>query len=582
MNTIQALAQRDALANKLKEKVALSKASPDKEKTVFDNQIEAAYKIMNYYLNGQTKFVQLIAQPGSGKTSVFFYLAFLMCTHIDDNFIIPKKHVFVITGMNDKDWEIQTKENKLPGCKKENIFHGGCLRKLDDIVEELKRKNKFNNCLFIIDECHVAALEQQKVHKFLERHNLLDINFCQENKMYTLEVSATPGFVMYDKQLWNSPAFGFVKLECGKMYKGFQKFKDYDMIRPALDFSKDETYEYIETLIKERWNDQPKYHIFRLPVEKQKYDAIVRQFRRMSRRNKWLEPIEHNSKKRIENLDDKMREAPANHQIIYIKEFWRAGKRLVKKNAGIVSERDTDDASVTAQGLIGRFCAYMGIRDLDTTTLFFCNTSALDEYLKWWDQGCRYETVEKYHSSNLNKTKKNLIVKPSYNNPRNVKGLDNPLDKLELEEHKSPPGGRIPVVIDVSKELVDEIKGLGKNKKAKVDLCLAELEKHNDVLAKELEEWTCLSVSIFGVVETSYKKNILDIVNRASKNMTDKCGLATKDNDIYRNLYRINIDYRDNRCVYVMWNGEAYGEHVDNEWIKEHRAKEQRLQENSE
>ena len=589
MNSIQALAQRDSLAKKLKDKVSLFEASNDKEKTVFHNQIIAANDIMTYYLNGQTKFVQLIAQPGSGKTSVFFYLAYLMCTHIDDSFIIPKKHVFVITGMNDKDWELQTKENKLPGCKRENIYHGGCLRKLDIVVENLKRKQQFNNCLFIIDECHVAALEQQKVHKFLERHNLLDINFCQINKMYTLEVSATPGFVMYDKQLWNSPAFGFVKLDCGKMYKGFQKFKDYDMIRPALDLTKDETYDYIETLIKERWANQPKYHIFRLPVEKQKYDTIVRKFRKLSRRNKWLDPVEHNSKQRIEHLDDKMKESPSNHQIIYIKEFWRAGKRLVKKNAGIVSERDTDDASVTAQGLIGRFCGYMSIKEIDTNTLFFCNIDAIDEYLKWWDQGCRYETIEKYHSSNLHKTKKNLIVKPSYNNPRNVKGLEAPLERLEIAEHRIP-GGRVPVVIDVSRDVIEEIKGLGKKKNAKIELCLQELEKEHEQLAKELkDEYKCLTVSVFGevgrrtqntvAVENSYKKNILDVLNHYNKNECDRVGINRKYNN--ENVYLINCDHRENKLIFIMWNGEAYAYHIDTLYIEEHKAAQRRRKEDT-
>jgi hypothetical protein len=589
MNSNLAEAQREILATQFKHKVSLFQANDQKEKTIFDNQINAANDIMNKFLNGVTKFIQLIAQPGSGKTSVFFYLIYLMCTHIDDNFIVPVKRVFVITGMNDKDWEKQTRKNILPGCKKSHIFHGGCLRKLNMKIEKLKRKNEFNNCLFIIDECHVAAKEKQKVHKILEKHDLLNINFCEENKIYTLEVSATPGFVMYDKQLWNSPAFGFIKLESGKNYKGFLKYKDYDMIRPAFDLEEDDTYDEIEKLVDERWRDDPKYHIFRLPVDKKRYNLIVRKLRKVSRKNKWMIPIEHNSNQRIENLDDKMKDPPERHQIIYIKEFWRAGKRLETTHVGIVSERATGDASVTAQGLIGRFCGYMNIRDINTSTLFFCDVDAINQYLSWYEQGCRYETVEKYHSSNLNKTKKNLVVKTSYSNPIYVDGLVDPLKKLEITEHNIP-GGKIPVVIDVNKEVIEQIKNLGKKKNAKIELCLKELEKENEQLAKELkDDYKCLTVSVFGEVgrriqntesvENSYKKNILDVLNHYDKNECDRVGINKKYNN--DNVYLINCDHKENKLIFIMWNGEAYSYHIDTLYIEEHKATQRRKKEDN-
>ena len=156
MNTEHIQAQREILAAEFKRDVSFSKDEKDK-KIIYENQRKTANEIMLTFFNGVTKFVQLIAQPGSGKTSVFFYLIYLMCTHIDDNFIIPVKRVFVITGMNDKDWEKQTKRNILPGCKKSHVYHGGCLKKLNRKIEKLKSKHAFNNCLIVIDECHVAA-----------------------------------------------------------------------------------------------------------------------------------------------------------------------------------------------------------------------------------------------------------------------------------------------------------------------------------------------------------------------------------------------------------------------------------------
>ena len=50
----------------------------------------------------------LVVHPGSGKTGTFLNVAYKYSTHLDNQFMIPYKKVFILTGMSDIDWEKQT------------------------------------------------------------------------------------------------------------------------------------------------------------------------------------------------------------------------------------------------------------------------------------------------------------------------------------------------------------------------------------------------------------------------------------------------------------------------------------------
>ena len=72
-------------------------------------------------------------------------------------------------------------------------------------------------------------------------------------------------------------------------------------------------------------------------------------------------------------------------------------------------------------------------------------------------------------------------------------------------------------------------------------------------------------------MQKSYKKNILDVVNHANKNECDRVGIRKQDND--ENVFRINIDIRQNRLVFIMWNGLAAAEYRDDIYIKQQQRK---------
>jgi hypothetical protein len=153
-------------------KVRLKSKNPD-AKLVFDNQKEAAMEIQRLFELGISA-VTLLALPQVGKTGVMVQLAFLMATHADEKLIIGHKNIFIITGMSDKDWLTQTKDN-FPDAF-EHIYTRSGFNKLNNLEH-------VRDALFIIDECHIAVEEKNQsstccVYPFSPNYNyfVFDIN----------------------------------------------------------------------------------------------------------------------------------------------------------------------------------------------------------------------------------------------------------------------------------------------------------------------------------------------------------------------------------------------------------------------
>jgi hypothetical protein len=105
---------------------------------------------------------------------------------------------------------------------------------------------------------------------------------------------------------------------------------------------------------------------------------------------------DHDSKNRVEDIDTVMEQAPLKHKIFFVKGFWRASKRPVRKNVGGTYESLTvkpDDTS-KSQGLTARFCNtydYDGEQvDPELRPLHFDDIGSIDRYIGWWEAGCDY------------------------------------------------------------------------------------------------------------------------------------------------------------------------------------------------
>ena len=390
--------------NKMKAKI-----SP--KKIAYSNQKEAAKKVMTEFDKGKISVV-LVAQPGAGKTGTFGYIAYKMVMKGKFSY----NDIYFISGMSDLDWKETIKSGILSPFRK-NIYHRN---NFDDLKKKwLEKKPK--NILIIQDECHIAAGKDQQLSLMLKECGLLDINYIKDNNIKFLAVSATPGRVKKDLQKWGKEYTGAVLLKNADSYRGFQFLKDNDLLRPPLFLSKKEDCKDISKTIKERWN-KPLYHIIRSGTKV--YDIVLQNITSMCKKEGWV-VREHNAKNRIEDIDEVMSSRPSVHTFILVKGFWRAGKRLVRKYVGVVSETSQKhrNSDVTAQGLVGRFCD----NDSSTfnplkSTLFFCDVEAINQYIDLVEHKFNYDDI--VYERNW---------KRSFADKQNVEGLEEDEEEEDVE-----------------------------------------------------------------------------------------------------------------------------------------------------
>lgn len=382
------------------------------KKIVYSNQKEAAKKVMQKFDEGKMTCV-LVAQPGAGKTGTFGYIAYKMA--VEGKF--SYNDIYFISGMSDIDWKETIKAGILAPFRK-NIYHRNDFAKLKQKWLSEKPKNIF----IIQDECHIAAGKDQQLSMLLKECGLLDINYIKENNIKFLAVSATPGKVKKDMQKWGKEYTGAVLLQNTSSYRGFQFLKDNDLLQPPVFFSKKDQCKEMMNIIKDRWDDDKKYHIVR--AGNKDYSLVLHNITNFCKKEGWS-VREHNAKKRIADIDDVMSEPPSEHTFILVKGFWRAGKRLVRTHVGTVTEtvQKHRNSDVTAQGLVGRFCDYdTSSFDKEKSTLFFCDVEAINQYI---------DLVE--HSFNYDEIVYEKNWKRSFADVENVNGLDTE-DKDDKED----------------------------------------------------------------------------------------------------------------------------------------------------
>jgi len=384
-------------------------------KVVYDNQITAANEVVKNFMDGYNVNT-LIGMMGSGKTNTFMYVSYLMCMNKDDKKIIPKDNVYVLTGMSDLDWKVQTTKNFLPAFS-QNIYHRTNLKTLE---KKWETKGSISDTLIIVDECHIGTKSDHTLSIFLQRW-IKNVQYMIDNRVYLLLVSATPANVLLDAENLNCHKKVFLKPS--SIYKGLHFLHKNDLIKDSISLCEPENVEEIENVIKERWGDNnARYHIIRFPSALSKFQemraaAIVKAaIKDMCDKNDWKYEL-HTSEDRIKNIDDILSKKPSKHTFILIKNFWYCAKRLIVKWVGICYENKCKafDSNTISQGLCGRFCGnYKEEIDVKKCPIFYSNLKGIEEYIDWIDNGCDYRAVEKYHSKNLTKIDERVRIVPSF------------------------------------------------------------------------------------------------------------------------------------------------------------------------
>ena len=530
---------RDAARLEFENKKSNLKITNQNKKYIYDNQIEAAVEVMDNLFNDDIKAVSLVALPQVGKTGTFIYCTYLAMTHPDNQKIFEPENIFIISGLNDLEWEKQTKNDMFDSLKN-NVYHLGQLSKFNEKVNSINNKK----ILIIIDECQVATSENQSIDKIISK--LEENTNNNNNEIKYLVVSATLSVIKYELDEWGH-RHQVVFLKSPSSYIGFTNFINEDRIYDAEEMTEDFLEKQFKPLLKNRYL-QPKYHILRISVNKRKnFTDWITENHELLKLKKEPIYIDANEKNIHENNNFDIYNVleniiPDKHTFVIIKQYWRAGKRMCDKNIGIVYEYSKDvNYDITAQGLIGRFCGNDKQENNPTAPIFFCRKETLQGYMNFYKEGCDY-TLADYISAKL-KIKDNELdrIKKSFVSSI-LEDKNSPHQFTKREEYVDPPRELL-----ITPAEFDKIKnGKGTQSSSLLDIIQNKYKDLYEIIKDyKCDKCTCPNKAL-GKNHYSYKRHILD----ARQNFYDKkpylADITVETKEESKNAWTAFIDWELN------------------------------------
>ncbi len=540
--------KRDEVKSQYNEKKNQFEIENPNKKYIYQNQIDAAEKIVNEFFQNNKKAVTLIALPQVGKTGTFIYTAYLAATDKDDKKVIDQNNIFIITGMSDKEWQKQT-EKDMPNCFKNNIYHNGKLTRFKKVFHKCKGKK-----LIIIDESHIGIKQEQRVDKtlctLLGIKSIIDII---DLDCLILSVSATPGATLKDMQNYGK-YHAKVNIKQSDKYVGFKLFLEQKRLEQCERIT-DKFLEKVIKKIKERYNDNYKYHILRITDDDnvKKIEGICKKYN--------FDYKKHNSVNKIEEFEDKIDNKPDKHTFIFIKQFFRAGKRLNDTHIGIVYEYSiTNDMEKTPQGLVGRFCGNDKNNNSIESPYFYCDVKAIEDYVKFMDSGCDFIEAN-YKSSGL-KVVNGTLTRQKDTFAGRIKNKDHK-EKLKFKNNDKKECFDVPYVYNISNE---EYRELTKDKITPIEkerIFKKIIKEHNKDIYNIISNYSKKYISRPDD-NSSYQKNFTSTLKLYEQNKIDAG--RVEEIDKFRNLWFGIIDnekfYTEKdyqlKIILIVYHGEKY------------------------
>ena len=379
-------------------------------------QLETAEKIFNLFMFPYLLAVFVFALTQSGKTGLMIAIIKLWAekcgkgdTHID------MENIYIITGLSSTDWKEQTLK-RMPGFLKENIFHrGGLNRKKNSFWKAIKGKK---NCLILIDEVQIASTGTT-IKKAFEKCGILDTQYCFENDIKIVEVTATPDGIGIDlaKEVceggWPKKNYCYLSMPADEGHTSqftyldtlddpnkqtrLYQYEDLVNYRGGEDYDdakSEQNIREIKQTYHTHFDNQPKYILIRVNTqhgEKTKENLkkvfpvsecnYLEYNSKIKKRNwsHWNGP-EDEADFKVDINKDLLDIEPEKLTIVLVKDMLRAAKTLTKHHIGIVYERAAkkDNDSAQIQGLPGRITGY-GVTD---DIVVFTNIDTIRRYKK--------------------------------------------------------------------------------------------------------------------------------------------------------------------------------------------------------
>ena len=309
----------------------------------------------------------------TGKTGC---MTALIQQYMLDNHI-PIDHIYIITGLSDKQWKQDTK-NRLPSYISERIFHRANLSKT--FSSDIKDKK---NCLIIMDEIQQAAQEDQTINKTFEQCDFYNLETLIKNDIKFVQFSATPDGHINDIEDWDKHS-AKIKLTPGEGYFGVKQAIEQKRVKQFKDLTNQENVLELKNTIEKNNMNIPGYILIRVPNRRKNKDGSDNQSIVISNfKTIFGEEYEYNTEYLLEkksDINDTLKKAPICSTIIFYCEILRCAKTQCKKYIHISYERYAKNisSSTIVQGSFGRLCGY----DDNGKSICYTDIETLKEYIK--------------------------------------------------------------------------------------------------------------------------------------------------------------------------------------------------------
>lgn len=332
-----------------------------------DYQLTAGKSVIETYNTEDKPWHMLFAQPQSGKTDTYYFVASEMLRTNKVEFVV------IVCGASD----IQLKKQCMRSLCDTKGGMDFC-EKYDYYLETnlgLNREERFNakskmkaqidyiwgndlsaecysktNTLFIWDESHYAQTIDMRPFKFFKKLGIScdgEKECLTRNNNFVLSVSATPFTEISHILRQEQPNKGMTFLETDENYHGISNILENDLLIP-ID-KKDMLSELVQVM--QQTNQTPKYGIIRVFKDDNSNEII-----KIAKQYGWNSLRCNSDPKRrdISNLSVLSR-VPEINTVIIIKGMCRMGEVIAKNHVSFVMETSNDsNAETVIQGLLGR------------------------------------------------------------------------------------------------------------------------------------------------------------------------------------------------------------------------------------
>ena len=358
----------------------------------YENQKKTADEVIEYIKDTSFVFQMVLAVCQAGKTGCMLAII----ESLVRSGIVEPDNIFIITGLSDKEWEVQTRDRVPLGT---NVIHRGQLNNSKCMFDNLK------NAVILVDECQLACKEDMTIDKILVGMGLKDLEYLKTNNINIVEFSATPNGTLSDMECWKECSVKHVMIP-GDGYTGHKQLLEQKRVFQAHDLYIDDdpkegwspeqksarkkklkpamgAIEFVNGMIKFAYeDDDARYHIFRIPSG-DKGTTVIKRIKDVFGDANYnfvscFTANHDNDTTKI--LISELNKVPLRHTIIFIKESARCATTFpCKERIGLLYERMpqviNDDTIV--QALVGRACGY----GVDRGTIVFTHIPSVTKYI---------------------------------------------------------------------------------------------------------------------------------------------------------------------------------------------------------